>query len=102
MRELARGLADVTEGVSCNQASFKAGKSGFFFVGPGAKGVGFKAMFKLDGSLEDAAARAEKEPDRYQVGKNGWVTVRFTAEKPMPKSVWSKWVKEAHRIGSKG
>ena len=46
--------------------------------------------------------QAASDLDRFEVGSTAWVTTRFTAEKPMPKSVWSKWVKEAHRIGSKG
>ncbi len=28
----------------------------------------------------------------------GWVTARFTAEKPLPKTVWEKWLREAHAL----
>ena len=49
-------------------------------------------MFRLEHSLADARARAAKEPDRFQVGSTGWVTARFTSEKPLPKSIWEKWL----------
>lgn len=40
---------------------------------------------------------AEKEPHRYS-GSTGWVTLRFTAEKPIPKTLWKKWIKESYQI----
>lgn len=103
LRKKAASLPSVSEGTSCTQSSFKVGKTSFFFIGPGAKGVGFKAMFKLGHSLSQARELAKKEPDRYQVGGSGvtaWVTTRFTAEKPLPKSIWDKWLKEAHSLAS--
>ena len=102
IRTEAAKLPDVVEGTSCNQTSFKVGKSSFFFVGPGAKGIGFKAMFKLADGLEEARELAESEPDRFSAGSTGWVTVRFTAEKPLQKRIWSRWLKEAHKLASGG
>lgn len=102
IREKAASLAGVSTGLACNQSSFKVGKKSFLFIGPGAKGVGFKAMFKLDRSIPQAAKLADKDPDRIQVGKNGWVTARFTAEKPLAKTVWQKWLKESYEISSGG
>ncbi|MFT5287908.1 MAG: hypothetical protein ACI8TQ_004096 [Planctomycetota bacterium] len=96
--KLAASLDDVTVGSSCNQSSFKVGKHSLLFIGPGAKGVGFKAMFKLDKSMSQAEKLAAKEPDRYQAGSKGWVTVRFTAEMPIPKTIWEKWVKESYAL----
>lgn len=93
----ASKFKDVTQGTSCNQTSFKVGKVAFLFIGPGAKGVGFKAMFKLDESIPQAKKLALKEPNRFQVGKTAWTTVRFTAEKPLPKSIWEKWLKESYK-----
>ena len=98
IREKAASFPEVATGTSCNQSSFKAGKGSFLFIGPGAKGVGFKAMFKLDGSMPQANKLAAKEPDRYEVGSTGWVTARFTSEKPLPKSIWEKWLKESYEI----
>ena len=95
IREKAASFPEVAQGTSCNQSSFKAGKGAFLFIGPGAKGVGFKAMFKLDHSMSQARKLATKEPDRYEVGSTGWVTTRFTADEPLPKSIWEKWLHES-------
>ena len=84
------------EAASCNQASFKVGKQSFFFVGPGAKGVGYKAMFKLDESKAEAEQLAKEHPDRFGVGKSAWVTARFSAEQPLPPKIWRRWLKESH------
>ena len=98
IRKKAASFPEVATGTSCNQSSFKAGKGSFLFIGPGAKGVGFKAMFKLGRSMSQARKLASKEPDRFEVGSTGWVTTRFTAEKPLPKSIWEKWLQESYDI----
>lgn len=98
MRAAARDFPETVEGTSCNQASFKVKKKSFFFVGPGARGQGFKAMLKLGDSLPEAQALAAEDPDRFQAGKNGWVTLRFTAEKPIPKKIWARWMKESYEL----
>lgn len=101
MRAEAAALPDVVEGSSCTQTSFKIGKTAFLYVGPGAKGVGFKAMLKLDASIPKAREMAEKEPDRYSAG-GSWVTLRFSAEKPIPKTLWKKWIQESYQISAGG
>jgi len=98
IRDKAAAYPEVAKGTSCNQSSFKAGGGTFLFIGPGPKGVGFKAMFKLRDSRADAEARAEAEPHRFEVGKTGWVTARFTAEDPLPKSVWEPWLDESYVV----
>ena len=95
---------DVETGTSCNQTFFKAkkAKTKFLFIGPGAKGIGYKAMLKLDDSISQAQKLAIKEPDRYQSpAKAGWVTVRFTNENPIPKAIWEKWLDESYKITTK-
>ena len=96
--EMAGSFADVETSMSCNQNAFKVGKVSFLFIGPGNKGVGYKAMFKLDKSLGQATKLAEKDADRIQVGVNGWVTARFTDKKPLAKTVWKKWLKESYEL----
>ncbi len=86
----------VDEGTACTQSSFKAGKKSFFFVG--MQGGRHKAMFKLSASLPEARKLAVKDPDRFQVGS--WVTARFTAEKPMPKALWTKWLDESYALNA--
>lgn len=88
----------VAKGTSCNQSSFKAGKGTFLFIGPGTKGVGFKAMFKLKDSIPEARKLAAQHPDRFEVGTTGWVTARFTTENPLPKTVWLKWLNESYEV----
>ena len=98
IRKKAAAFPGVAKGTSCNQSSFKAGKGTFLFIGPGAKGQGFKAMFKLERSMPQAKELATRSPDRFEVGSTGWVTTRFTAEEPLPKSIWQKWLKESYEL----
>ena len=86
----------VDEGTACTQSSFKAGKGSFLFIG--MQGGRYKAMFKLQKSAPEAARLAGKDSECYEVGKSGWVVARFTAEKPIPKRLWEKWLDESYRI----
>lgn len=95
IRRKAVTYAGVAKGTSCNQSSFKAGKGSFLFIGPGRGGHGFKAMFRLERSLPHARELEASAPDRFQVGSNGWVTARFTAEEPLARSVWEPWLDES-------
>lgn len=98
LRLAAARLSGEPPATACTQSSFKSGKSAFLFVGPGTRGQGFKAMFKLKASLPDAAQLAAKFPSRFEVGKTGWVTARFTADEPLPEAIWSKWLAESHNV----
>ncbi len=94
----AMTFPNVTTGTSCNQSAFKVGKGKFLFIGPGAKGKGFKAMFKLKASMPEALKLAEQCPKRFEVGSTGWVTTRFTTEEPLPKEIWEKWLIESYEL----
>jgi hypothetical protein len=98
IRRQAITFPGVAKGTSCTQSAFKAGKGTFLFIGPGPKGQGFKAMFKLAASMPQALKLAEREPKRFEVGSTGWVTTRFTAEEPLPKKIWGKWLSESHDV----
>ena len=98
IRKKAITFPAIVEGTSCNQSSFKTGRGSFLFVGPGAKGQGYKAMFKLKRSIPQARELAAKEPERFQVGTAGWVTTRFSTEEPLPKPIWEKWLKESYDL----
>jgi hypothetical protein len=102
LKKAAADLPNVVEGESCNQTSYKAGKKAFLYVGPGAKGAGYKAMFKLEASLEQARGLAESEPERFEVGVGNWVTTRFSAEAPLPKRIWTSWLEESYAGATKG
>ena len=43
-------------------------------------------------------AAAYPEPTRFEVGRTGWVTARFTAVDPLPRSVWEPWLDESYSI----
>ncbi len=101
IRQAAAAFPAVARGTSCTQSSFKAGNGTFLFIGPGAKGVGHKAMFKLDGSMEQARALAAEQPKRFEVGNTGWVTTRFSDEEPLPKTIWRPWLDESYAITTK-
>lgn len=96
MLKAARDLGDVVEGQSCSQTSFKTGGKAFFYVGE--QGGRFKAMFRLSDSLDQAQAMTDATPDDVQIGKFGWVTARFSSDKPMPVRLWKKWLKESYAI----
>lgn len=96
MRLAASRYPEVDEGTACTQSAFRTGKKSFFFAGP--QGGRFKAMFKLGPSLERARALAAAEPDRYEVGSSGWVTVRFHAAEPLPAKLWKAWLDESYQL----
>jgi hypothetical protein len=98
IRKRAVAFPEVAKGSSCNQSSFKAGRGAFLYIGPGAKGQGFKAMFKLKRSMPRAKKLATKHPERFEVGSTGWVTTRFTAEEPLPKPIWEAWLDESYEL----
>ena len=98
IRAKAAAYPGVANGTACNQSSFKAGKGTFLFIGPGAKGIGFKAMFKLGDSMPQARALAESQPKQFEAGKTGWVTTRFSAEHPLPESIWAPWLDESYEM----
>jgi hypothetical protein len=98
IRQAAVELPAVDTGTACNQSAFKAGKKTFLFIGPGAKGIGYKAMFKLDASLDQARALAASEPDRFEAGSSGWVTTRFGDENPLPEELWRPWLEESYAL----
>jgi hypothetical protein len=100
IRRRAAAFPGVARGTSCTQSSFKAGRGTFLFIGPGSKGLGFKAMFKLAASLPQARKLAAQDPQRLEVGTTGWVTARFTAEEPLPKQLWEPWLAESYEVTS--
>ncbi len=98
IRHQAVTFPGIAKGTSCTQSAFKAGKATFLFIGPGPKGQGFKAMFKLNASMSQALKLAAEEPKRFEVGSTGWVTARFTVEDPLPNRIWGKWLAESHDV----
>ncbi len=98
IRLKASQYAGVDEGTACTQSSFKFGKNAFLFIGQ--QGGRYKAMFKLDASRGEVEKLAAKNPDDFQVGSSPWVTVRFSANDPLPARRWKKWLDESYRIAA--
>ena len=96
IREKACTYAGVDEGTACTQSSFKVGTKAFLFIGE--QGGRYKAMFKLDQSIGEAARLAKANPDDFQVGNSAWVTARFSNDKPLPKKLWEKWLEESYQL----
>lgn len=100
IRAAAAAYEGAVESGSCNQTSYKIGKTAFLTIGPGARGVGHKAMFKLDASRAEAELLSAESPDRFGAGKSAWVTVRFSDEQPLDEGLWRRWLAESHAIAS--
>lgn len=98
IRDKAATFPSVAPGTSCTQTSFKVDKRAFLYIGPGAKGRGFKAMFKLKASMPQAEELASSRPDRFEVGSTGWVTARFTSDDPLPEALWESWLRESYEM----
>jgi hypothetical protein len=96
---MAAAFQNVEEGTACTQSSFKSNGKSFLFVG--MQGGRFKMMLKLGQSLPEAVKKADANPDDFQVGNTGWVTARFTAEKPVAARLWKKWLKESYELCQK-
>ena len=62
------------------------------------QGGRYKAMFKLQKSMPEAAKLAKEDPDCWEVGSTSWVTARFTTDRPMPKKIWEKWLDESYQL----
>ena len=96
IREKAAAYPEVDEGTSCTQSSFKTGGKAFLFIGE--QGGRYKAMFKLKASKPEALALAKEAPKDFQAGSGDWVTARFSAEHPLPKQRWKKWLDESYAL----
>lgn len=100
IRLKASKYPDVDKGTACTQTSFKACGKGFLYIGE--QGGRYKAMFKLKDSIPEAEKLAAKAPEDFQVGSGSWVTARFTAEKPLAKTLWVKWLDESYALSVAG
>lgn len=92
LRSVALALPETSEGTSCVNRAFKVGKKNFLFVGERKDHL--YVMVKLDGSFEKA--RALKDP-RVDVGKIGWVTLRFPEDDALDRKLLADWVVESYR-----
>jgi hypothetical protein len=97
LRPIAMSFPEAEEGVACKGTAiecttFKSRNKAFLFVG--AKEI----RLKLQTSIAEAAMLAAKEPDRYQAGKIGWVTVRLHPGEALPIDILERWIDESYRL----
>ncbi len=92
LRAVAMALPETDEGTSCVNRAFKVRKKNFLFLGE--KDGEIRFMAKLTDSLDTAAAM---DDPRVDVGKFGWVTLRFAPDDPVAPELLEGWVLESFR-----
>jgi|SRR5579885_503598 len=97
LRDFALEFPEAEEGISCEGTAVetrtvKAGNKAFVFLG--AK----QTRLKLSKSLAQAGKLETKEPKRYKVGANGWVTVTYDSENPVDVELLQKWITESFQL----
>ena len=96
LREAALGLPEAEEGVSGNKACFRAGKKNFLFIGD--YGDSWDVMLKLGDSIGEAEKLSKEDPDRYGIGRAGWVSANFAAGDGPPSGLFERWIEESYRL----
>lgn len=96
LRDHAMTYPETSEGASCVNRAFKVRKKNFLFVGEKDDGS-CKVMLKLGPSLDHAEGIA-KADTRFEVGSNGWTTVRFGTSELPDAELLKQWVDESYRL----
>jgi hypothetical protein len=97
LRTMALRYPEAEEGVACKGtalecSAFQARKKTFMFMGRA------DLRLKLQQSLSEAVKLAAKEPQRFQAGSSGWVTIRFSPDQPPPLDILERWLDESYRL----
>jgi predicted DNA-binding protein (MmcQ/YjbR family) len=98
LREFALGLPEAYEEFPWGERVVKVNKKIFVFLGVEAdadKGVNFNV--KLPVSNADALNFPFTMPSRYNLGKSGWVSIRFPPDEDPPVDLFRGWIKESYR-----
>lgn len=96
IRAHAMTFPDTVEGSSCVNRAFKAGGKNFAFLGE--KDDRCTLRLKLDESIPDLEARAALDPERWQVGKGGWVLLTFPPTDAPKVAELRGWITESFRL----
>ena len=97
VREAARRLPDVEEGISCEgtpleRRTFKTKKKAFVFFGK--KDGAVDVMLKLAASIPEAKKLG------FEAGANGWTKCVFAEGEAPPKGVLDRFITESHALMS--
>lgn len=96
IRKIAFKFPEVTEGASCVNRAFKAGKKSFLFLG--MKADTYSVRLKLQASLAEAEKLEQKSPETYSVGMHGWTLITLPHSKNPPKGLMPRWIEESYRL----
>lgn len=94
---LAQHLADVRESIACagtklESRSFTVRGKAFLFV------RSVDARLKLEASRAEAARLSAADPAHYNLGANGWTTIRFSDGYTPDSELAARWVNESYRL----
>ena len=96
IRAHALTFPETVEDASCVNRAFKAGGKNFVFLGE--KDDECNIRLKLDASVPEIETLAKEDPDRWQVGKGGWVMLRFSPDSPPPVTDLQRWITESFHL----
>ena len=96
LQEHASAMPGVSEGASCVNRAFKAGKKNFLFLGETEKGC--RIMLKLDASKTEAENLGRELGLDLGIGKTAWLTLRFDGELKVDLETLLGWVNESYRL----
>jgi hypothetical protein len=97
LKKLAMRLPHVEEGIACAGTALEsptvtAGGKAFLFLGE--KDV----RLKLGDSIGEANMLAAKAPGFCEVGAHGWIKLTLSADVPLSKEVFERWIGESYRL----
>ena len=98
LREFALNFPGAYEDFPWGERVIKVNKKIFLFLGLESewdKGVNFGV--KLTHSNEDALNLEFIRPSGYNLGKSGWVSVRFPPNEAPPLDLFKRWIDESYR-----
>jgi hypothetical protein len=96
LRQFATALPEVTEGITCDKAAYKAGGKAFLFVGSGDAVA--TIMLKLQASLPEAKKLAAAHPTIYKIGSYNWVTITLSHNERPRIDLLTRWIEESYRL----
>lgn len=92
IRDFAMSFPETSEGTSCVNRAFKAGKKNFVFLGE--KGTQCTLRLKLGDSVAELIERSESD-DRFEVGTHGWTKIVFDADQAPSSKDLEHWITES-------
>jgi len=96
LHQYALSFPEAEEGEACDPRAYHARQKSFLFLGGGDDS--FTMMVKLAQSLPEVEELARREPSRYSIQSDGWVTATFPRDTPPSQELLERWVDESYRL----